>query len=254
MKTLIIEDEQAPAKHLKKLLQEIDSEISIEGVIESISEAIEWFANQTEPDLIFMDIQLADGLCFEIFNEISIETPIIFITAFDSYTLEAFKLNSIDYLLKPIGKEELQRSLLKFKKLQTKKQYDLPVTELISKLIINQNLYKSRFLIKTLRGFTVIHAVDIAFFHIENQFVYLHLFENKQFTIDYSLDTLETLLDPNEFFRINRQCILNILSIRNIQNYFNNRLILEVFPSASSNIELIVSREKVSAFKKWIEK
>jgi two-component system, LytTR family, response regulator LytT len=255
MKVLIIEDEALASKRLKQLIQEINNSIKILDVLESIESTLKWFKGSITPDLIFMDIQLSDGLCFEIFNRIKIDIPIIFTTAFDEYAIQAFKVNSIDYLLKPINKKDLEQALTKFEAL--KEQYSnslkgFEIQQLLQKMSLNQKVYRSRFLVKAGQTFVKINSEIIAYFFVDNKLTYGNLFNNKKYLLDYTLDDLENELDPQMFIRINRQFILNINSIESVHIFFGGSLKLHLIPKCEE--EVIVSRRRVAAFKEWMNK
>ena len=219
MKVLIIEDESPAARRLKQLLQEQDKNIQILAILESIAASVQWFNAHPSPDLIFMDIQLADGLSFDIFTRVAISAPVIFTTAYDEYAFRAFKVNSIDYLLKPIDAHELGESLGKLKKLTDAFLDRMDTTMLqtiVQSLQSGQKSYRGRFLVKLGDRLVFIYTKDIAYFIAEDKLVFLITADHKRYATDYSLDELEPLLQPKEFFRINRQLLVHIQSIRNI--------------------------------------
>jgi DNA-binding LytR/AlgR family response regulator len=220
-------------------------------VIETVEEAINRLQEKPQPDLILMDIQLDDGLCFEIFDTISVDTPVIFTTAYDDYTLKAFKVNSIDYLLKPVDEESLRAALAKYKKLNADKD---PFRRDFKQLLHEfRNQYKSRFLIRIGDKFRSVPAGDISHFHITERSVFLSDYYGKDYGIDYSLDQLQDILDPRKFFRINRECIVNIDSIALMYSYSSSRLQLTLKNKEKSDL-FVVSRDKVAGFKKWIDR
>lgn len=252
MKVVIIEDEKSNSKRLISLLSKIDQEIQVLKVLESVEESIEYIANNPEPDLFFLDIQLADGLSFEIFEEIEINVPVIFTTAYDEYTLQAFKLNSIDYLLKPIDPIELERSIIKYKKLFSKDNVtnSSQIEKLLTQLQIEKPKFRSRILLKNGRTMTSQLIEEIAFFVIDNQLLYVYNFQGEKFILDNNLEDLEKQINPELFFRVNRQTIININIITKMVNYEGGRLRLVTNPGYHK--EIIVSREKVGSFKNWI--
>ncbi len=254
MKVLIIEDEISASTRLAKMLGKIDPGIEILSVIDSIEESINFLSTGEEPDLIFADIQLSDGICFEIFKQVQVECAVIFITAFDEYAVEAFKVNSIDYLLKPIKNKDLEAAIEKFQKLKAvySKTNQDRMDQLLNKLDVFEKGYKSRFLVKTGQTMTVVATDHIAYFFIENQLVFLITRDEKRYLIEQSLDDLEASLDPENFFRINRQMIISLASVKTIHPYFNSRLKLVVEPELTE--EALVSRMKVSAFKNWLDR
>lgn len=253
MKIVIVEDELPAAKRLSKLILQFRPRAEILNTIDSVENAVSWFQQRDLAcDLIFMDIQLADGLSFDIFTQVTIQTPIIFTTAYDQYTLKAFKVNSIDYLLKPIDPEELDAALHKFDQV-----YQQPVTynqknieQLLQSLV--KPTYKERFIIKIGQQLTYISISEIYYFYSDDGIVYARIENGKRHAIDYTLDQLEQVIRPTSFFRINRKAIVGIDAIHKIANYFNSRLKLELKPKAE--FEVIVSRDRVSDFKRWLDK
>jgi two-component system, LytTR family, response regulator LytT len=248
MEVLIVEDEGHTARRLESLLKEIDPNITILNKLDSISSAVDWFKGTTQlPDLVFMDIRLADGLSFEIFSQVSIKQPVVFTTAYDEYTLKAFKVNSIDYLLKPIEKDALEGSLRKFQEL---KQTPHDISKVIQQLVQQKN-YRSRFLVATRDGFASVFADDIAYFYSSQRITHLVTKDNRLFTLDDTLEELEQQLDPKYFFRANRQFILQHKSIISIKNYFNGKL--KVLTTPPGKEDIIVSRDKATGFKAWMD-
>jgi DNA-binding LytR/AlgR family response regulator len=253
MKILIVEDESHSARKLKKLLEEIDPSIKIETCLESIEASVLWLKNHLQPDLIFMDIQLSDGISLEIFKQISINCPVIFTTAYDEYALQAFKVNSIDYLLKPIDKAELVKSLQKFDTLshQNYRSFEQSTREILfNSLKRNSVQHKARFLIKSGQGWTTIVIDDIAYFLSDRKVTFLVTHAGKKYIMNEALDELERQLNPYEFFRLNRQFIASVKSIAVIQKFFNGKLKLQLKPASEQ--EVIVGREKAKAFKEWL--
>lgn len=246
MKTIIIEDEKPAARYLAKLLQ--DEGIVPLATLNSVKEAIEWFKINEEPDLIFLDIQLGDGISFEIFEEVQPKSSIIFTTAYDEYALKAFKFNSIDYLLKPINKTDLRRAINKFKERQTPVVWD--AFQLQTLLLNNfDNRYRERFLVKVGSNLKTIQTETISCFYAKNKGTYLFT-ENREYPIEQTLSDLESQLNPKVFFRINRNAIVNLHFIDNISTHSGSR-----FQLFMKNVEeeLIVSRERVNDFKTWLE-
>jgi DNA-binding LytR/AlgR family response regulator len=251
MNILIVENEKPAADRLVRLLMKIDKSITITGIIETVEGTVNWLQENPQPDLILMDIQLDDGLCFEIFETSSIEIPVIFTTAYDEYTLKAFKVNSVDYLLKPVEEGLLRSALAKFMKLYGDKD---PFKRDFKQLLFEfRNQYKSRFLIKIGDKYRSVPAVEISHFHINERNVFLSDFNGKDYGIDYSLEQLQTMLDTRKFFRINRECIVNIDSIALMYSYSSSRLQLTLKNIEKSDL-FVVSREKVAEFKRWIDK
>lgn len=251
MKVLIIEDEIPAAKRLAKLVMQFRPNAQILEVIDSVDGAIKWLNTFEKPDLLFMDIQLSDGLSFDIFNHTEIQSPIIFTTAYDQYTLKAFKVNSVDYLLKPIDPDELEKAFLKFDKIFRQPQsYDTSAIENLLK-VMTQKEYKSRFLVKVGQQLTYIPVEDISYFYSDDGLLCAKTINGKRHILDYTLDQLEQVLDPSQFFRINRKIITRINAINKIHTYFNSRLKLELLPK--TELEVIVSRDRVGGFKKWLD-
>ena len=253
MRILIIEDETPAANRLNKLLEGCLDDFEVLDVLDSVETAVKYLKKATQLDLIFMDIQLADGLSFEIFEKINISIPIIFTTAYDEYTLKAFKVNSIDYLLKPIDKQELAQSLQKLENLQEqfKTSNTFDISELLKSLKIHKKEYKSRFLVKMGDRLISIPEKEIAYFYAEQKVVLLITQDQKKYTVDYSLDELESILNPDNFFRLNRQHIARIQAIKSIHNYFKSKI--KVFLEPDHLQEIIVSRERSPYFKKWLD-
>jgi len=251
MKLLIVENEKPAADKIIRLVKNIDKSITILGVAESVEEAVNRLQMKPLPDLILMDIQLDDGLCFEIFEIIDIDTPVIFTTAYDEFTLKAFKVNSIDYLLKPIDEKLLESAIDKYKRLYS----DKDPFKRDFKLLLNEfrNQYKSRFLIKIGDKFRSVPTGEISHFHINERSVFLSDYPGKDYGVDYSLEQLQGMLDPRKFFRINRECIVSIDAIAMMYSYSSSRLQLTVKGKEKSDL-FVVSRDKVAEFKRWIDK
>lgn len=259
MKVFIIEDEWLGLDRLGKLLKAIDPEIEILGHSETIKSAVWWIQNNPVPDLIFMDIELADGQCFEIFNQTEVPAPVIFTTSYDEYALHAFKMNSIDYLLKPIRREELENSLKKYTRLKQQlsngDSTPFKIENLLAGLqeIQRQKEYRKRFLVKQGQKLLPVEVSDIAWFMAEGKLCFLRTWNNQRFLLDYNLEQLSNMLDPQEFFRLNRSYLAHIQAVKTIHPYFGGKLIIQLSPSAEAN-DVIVSKEKTSAFKQWMGK
>jgi DNA-binding LytR/AlgR family response regulator len=254
MKALIIEDEYPAAERLTKLIQKADANIEIVSVLGSIEAAKKWFAANAAPDLIFSDIQLADGLSFVIFEEMAIKSPIIFTTSYDKYAIKAFKVKSIDYLLKPIKPQELAVAIEKFKQMQgvfSGLDYTLKIQSLLDALPMSGRKFKTRFLVQQQEQLLPISQEEIAYFFTANEMVCLVRNDNRQFLVDYTLEELEKMLDPAHFFRLNRQYIAAMPAVQKIHSYFNGKLKIELKPESLQ--EVLVSREKAPFFKEWIE-
>lgn len=251
MKVLIIEDELPNAKRLQKLLTEIDSGIEVSAVLESTAESVDWFSKNSHPDLAFMDVRLADGLSFEIFPHIAVQCPVIFTTAYDEYALRAFKVNSIDYLLKPVNQDELRASLEKFRQMMQSPNNHV-VNDVIAILRKQQKNYRSRFLLPFKETYLTLMVADVAYFYSEFKITWAVLNNKQKQLLPYTLEELEDQLDPDIFFRANRQYLINSNSIAGIHNYFNGKLKVIVQPPVTDDV--VISREKAPAFKKWLDR
>ncbi|CAN1524646.1 LytT Response regulator of the LytR/AlgR family [Flavobacteriaceae bacterium] len=250
MTTIIIEDEKPAARLLQRKLEKIN--ISVGVMLHSVEEALDWFSKNEHPDLIFLDIQLSDGLSFEIFEKIDIKSAVIFTTAYDEYALKAFKLNSIDYLLKPIDEDDLEVAVLKFKDRLPKQESMQLDFEQIRKMLSNpfEKTFKKRFTVKIGQHLKVISTDEIECFFSENKGTYIHTFDNRNYLIDSTLEVLEQEIDTSAFYRISRKFIVSLKAIKEIVVYSNSRLKI-ILPTFKDD-EVIVSREKVSDFKNWI--
>ena len=251
MNVLLIEDEQLSADRLIHLLTRLDSQIKIVDVVDSVTGSVAWFKNNNPPDLVFLDIELSDGTGFDILSSANYGFPVIFTTAFDNYAIKAFKFNSIDYLLKPIDAKELKESLTKFKttlKADSVKK-DKENFGKLKKLINND--FKKRFLIKIGDRYKSLSVENVSYFYYHNSICSTISFDNKKYPLDYTLDQLENILNPLQFFRINRQLLIDIRSIQEIHSYFNSRLLIDLKPQHHE--EAIVSRERVAEFKQWMD-
>ncbi len=260
MKILIVEDEDLAVKKLQKTLGDIEPAAEVVGVTDSIKSTVAWLQENPGPDLILMDIELADGQSFEIFNHTKVSSPVIFTTSYDAFALKAFKVNSVDYLLKPVQKEELEAALNKFK--QTRPliaekpsskgglDIDVLVKELQQKLQVKE--YRKRFLVKHAQKLVSIEVDDIAYFYSDGRLNFFKTEDNRKFVVDYTMDELEEMLDPDRYFRISRSFYVSVNSIDKIDDYFGNRLMLQLKPAVDK--EALVSREKVTDFKKWMGK
>jgi two-component system response regulator LytT len=254
MTTIIIEDEKPAARLLQRKLEKLNIQVGV--MLHSVEEALHWFSKNEHPDLIFLDIQLSDGLSFEIFEKVEIKSAVIFTTAYDEYALRAFKLNSIDYLLKPIDEDDLEIAVAKFKSLLPKQELQTQSLgidfEQIKKMLTNpfEKNYKKRFTVKIGQHLKVISIDEIECFFSENKGTYIHTFDNRNYLIECTLELLEHELDPGDFFRISRKFIIPLKAIKEIVLYSNSRLKV-ILPSFKEE-HVIVSREKVSDFKAWI--
>jgi len=250
MKVLIIEDEKPAARRLNRLLEKRDVKVST--MLHSVAEAKYWFLTNEHPDLIFLDIQLSDGLSFEIFEEIEIKSAVIFTTAYDEYALEAFKLNSIDYLLKPIDEDDLFIAIEKFNSFQPQQETAVISLDDVKRLLLNDNeiIYKSRFTIKVGQHLKMIEVNDIECFYSKDKATYIYTDLGRGYLLESSLEQLEEQLDPKQFFRISRKFFIQIKAIKDIVSYSNSRLKIQLYKFQED--ELIVSRERVKEFKNWL--
>jgi two-component system response regulator LytT len=252
MKVVILEDETLAADKLENALKDLDQTIQVVARLKSVDTAVTWFKNNAHPDLVFSDIQLLDGLSFDLFTQVNIEKPVIFTTAYDQYAIKAFEVNSLDYLLKPISSEKLESSLRKFKNKTGKTS--LPVVdyrELAKFIKGDQTEYKSRFMIRLGQKIIAIPTEKIAYFFSENKLTYIFTKDGKKYPADQPLDELVDLLDPRIFFRANRQFIITFESIGEIHPYFKGRIKLVLTPTTTE--EVVISSERSPEFKKWID-
>lgn len=250
MNVIIIEDEKPAARLLQRKLQKLN--IEADTMLHSVEEAIEWFSQNEQPDLILLDIQLSDGLSFEIFETVPVNSAVIFTTAYDEYALRAFKLNSIDYLLKPIDEDELEQAINKYKdRIPAKQNFSFDFDQ-IKRMLVNpvQKSYKKRFTIKMGQHLKMIHIEDAECFYSENKGTYIHTFDNRDYLLDVTLEQLENELDPKQFFRVSRKFIVSVNAIKDIVMYTNSRLKI-VLPTYKED-EVIVSRERVNDFREWL--
>ncbi|CAD5266520.1 MULTISPECIES: LytTR family DNA-binding domain-containing protein [unclassified Imperialibacter] len=254
MKVLIVEDEKLSADRLAQMVRKIEPDVEILAQIDSVKRTVEWLANQPAPDLLFLDIQLADGLSFEIFERVEVRAPIIFTTAYDEYAIKAFKVNSVDYLLKPIDDDELKAALSKFNTLTKPSggSSALPIDKLESLLAGLTKTYKERFIIKVGDHLKSVEVADIDHFVSQEKATFAQNREGKRFIIDFTLDQAEALIDPLVFFRINRKYIVSFKSIKDIIAWSNSRLRLVLHNCDDTDV--VVAREKVNAFKMWLDR
>ena len=255
MKTIIIEDEPLVAKDLKKLILQIDPSIEIVIVLDSLQSCISYFKSNDEPDLIFMDIQLSDGVSFDLLKEVDIRCPIIFTTAYNEYAIRAFKVNSIDYLLKPVDKIELQAALEKFKKIKAAQGSDVQaqLQHAINQLTASseKSIYKERFMVHSGKSYIVVHHANVGYF-IKDTLIYLVTNDKQQFLTDFqTMEELEDLLNPKLFYRANRQYIVSAQAVDSFRSDIYSKMILQLKPPL--NVSIDISREKAQAFKNWIQ-
>jgi two-component system LytT family response regulator len=255
MKILIVEDEALAAKKLRKMVEENQPDAVVAGMTDSIESTVDWLNKEEHPDVILMDIELADGQSFEIFNRVEVRSTIIFTTAYDEYALRAFKVNSIDYLLKPVDADELRRAFQKLKdrnaapEIKSSSKIDL---DSIMQAIQHKTMpsYKKRFLVKQGQRLISVDISEIAFFYTEDKVSFIRSFTDQRYMVDHSLDELEELLDPEHFFRANRQFIVSVKSLDGIHHHFNGKLKINLKPVAGDDV--FVSRERASDFKSWL--
>ena len=238
---------------LKNLIAGLRPGWKVEAAVGSIADAVEWFSTNEQPDLIFSDIQLTDGTCFEIFEQVSISSFIIFTTAYDEYAVQAFKVNSVDYLLKPVSVEMLEKAIEKFESYKSTGNRSMSdMKDLMNSLLNGKINYRSRLMVPVADGFVKVDINDVAFFHSFNKITSVTSFDRKNYIANFTFEKLEMQLDPEMFFRANRQFILNINSITKIENWFNGKLIVKTRPEAIEKI--VISRERARAFKEWIDR
>ena len=252
MRVLIVEDEAPAFRRLQKLLEETDPSIEIAEVFDGVKDAVNYLNSNNSFDLMFMDIQLSDGISFEIFDQVEIRKPVIFTTAFDEYMLRAFKVNSIDYLLKPINQEDLARSLEKYRNLKSEfSEVETPsLQKLLQEIQINDKRYKSRFLVKMGDKLVSVESENISCFQAKNGLVYLINKEGKKYIVDQPLDDIGKDLNPEKFYRVNRQYIMSFNCIKAVHKLGKGKLMVE--PAFDPNEQIIVSSEKSAAFKEWL--
>jgi two-component system, LytTR family, response regulator LytT len=250
MNIIIIEDEKPAARLLQRRVEKLG--LQVNTLLHSVEESIDWFQKNNHPDLIFLDIQLSDGLSFEIFENIDIKSAVIFTTAYDEYALRAFKLNSIDYLLKPIDEDDLETAVNKFKSRNIASPNLSLDFEMIKKMLVNpiDRTYKKRFTIKMGQQLKMINIEEVECFYSENKGTYLHTFDGRNYLLDMTLELLETELDPSAFYRVSRKFIIPMKGIKEIQLHSNSRL--KVILPTYKDDEVIVARERVNNFKEWL--
>jgi two-component system response regulator LytT len=252
MKILIIEDEPQTAEILAEIIQEVNSEATIVGILESIDQSVKFLSNKkNNPDLIFSDIQLADGLSFEIFKQVQIQCPVIFCTAFDQYTLEAFKTNGIEYILKPIKEEDVSNAFAKYNTLKNWLKPDEDIAELIKQSFSAKQKYKTSILVQYKESYIPVEIQNIAVFLVDTEIVYAHTFDHQRYAVHKTMAEIENDLDPAMFYRISRQALLNRKAIKEIQPYFHRKVVVKTALNISE--QLIVSRLKVTEFMNWVE-
>ena len=257
MNVLLIEDEAPAARHLARLLIKLEPTIAIQAKLHSIAASVAYLQQHPHPDLLFCDIQLSDGLSFEIFQRVTVSQPVIFTTAYDEYAVRAFEVNSIDYLLKPVNEENLKRSLTKYHQLQPKlrtsstQKWQSSVESVLRDLSQTERPFRSRFLINFREKLLIIPIEEAAYFYSEQKISHLVTQAGKIYPLELTLEELDNQLNPLYFFRVNRQVIVGVASIGHIFNHFNGRLKLQLLPAYAG--EVMISRERVTAFKEWLD-
>lgn len=267
MQVLIVEDEPLAVKKLTRMLEEVAFDVKIAGATGGIGQTIDWLEENPTPDLIFMDIELSDGQSFEIFRRARVKSPVIFVTSYDDYALQAFKVNSVDYLLKPVQKEDLSNAINKYRELKVQYSREAsPVSSSIESLLLSlvgtttvvpttpaeTKTYRSRFLVKHLQKFVPVEVADIAYFWSEGRVNFFKTKTGQKYLVEYTMEEIESMLDPRSWFRVSRQFIVSVPSVAEIHPYFNNRLLLHLSPKEPE--EVTVSRERVGDFKVWLGK
>ncbi len=255
-RVIIVEDEMHTAQMLEGMIKKIRPEWEIQGVFDSVSETVDWLQNNQKPHVIFLDIQLSDGIGFSIFEKIKIDSGIIFTTAYDEYAVKAFQLNSVDYLLKPVKEADLLTAIEKFehiiKMLGDESQIEIDYAKLFSGLKQGAKVYRKRFLVSKRESYYTIAADEIAYFYFESKLTYMVTMDQKEYVVNYTLDKLEEELDPEDFIRGNRQIIINIKVIHSLENYFGGKLLVKLSPQYDKKI--VISRAKSSVFKSWLDR
>jgi DNA-binding LytR/AlgR family response regulator len=251
MKVVIIEDEHLAAAKLEKMIIQYDSEIEVEENLDSVDSAVEWLSSNESPDLLFLDIQLTDGTCFDILKQVTINCPVIFTTAYDQYALEAFNLQSIDYLIKPVSQEKLNKALDKMNQMRKNLSWQNSDLERILRTVEQANdKFKSRFLIKSGSSMHSVAVDGVAYFYSEDKLVFMKTRDAKRHIVNETLEELESALNPSEFFRINRQYIVHIQAIEKVHPHFKGRLKIELKPAPSE--EVFISNRRATPFKDWM--
>jgi DNA-binding LytR/AlgR family response regulator len=252
-RVLIVEDEPEAARRLETLIRDLIPQASVLAKLDSVKRSISWLAQNPVPDLIFMDIQLADGLSFQIFEKWEVQSPVIFTTAYDAYALKAFKVNSIDYILKPVDRNDLEAALKKLETLTHRKNNASDLLASIGEAVrLLTRQYKTRFVVKVGEHLRSVEVGNIHYFFSFDKTTFAVSGEKRQHIIDFSLEQLEEVLDPRQFFRINRKYIIAATSIQDMVSYSNSRL--KLILKASDDAEIIVSRERVQEFKNWLDR
>ncbi len=252
---IIVEDEVHSAQMLESMIGDIRPDWSLDGTFDSVEETVNYLQNNEHPNLIFLDIQLADGLCFSIFDKVKVESGIIFTTAYDKYALKAFKLNSIDYILKPVKESALVSAIQKLENvlqlLESESKPEIDYAELLKGIKDGQVNYRKRFLISKRESYFTLPLEDVAYIYFESKMTYAVSFDGKEHIVNFTLDKLEEELDPKFFIRANRQAIVNLNAIHSLENYFGGKLIVKLLPQLDQ--KFVISRAKASVFKDWLD-
>jgi two-component system, LytTR family, response regulator LytT len=252
MRTIIIEDEQLAVERLQVLVKQVCPDAVVEACLDSVSDSVNWFRQQAHPDFVLMDIHLSDGSAFEIFRKVNVEVPVIFITAYDQYALDAFSVMSIDYLLKPVSADSLDKALKKMQRMKESGAGDFNYQKLLYTIEKAAKQYKSRFLVKVGSKSFFVETSDVAYFLADDKIVYLVSFDGCRYIVDHTLENLEQLLNPLRFFRVNRSVVVHSSAIQQIKPYINGRLKLYL-KSGNGLTDFLVSRERVNDFRVWAE-
>jgi DNA-binding LytR/AlgR family response regulator len=258
MNVLIVEDESLAVEKLRSTLTAVEAGASVIGVTGSIKSSVEWLKTHPAPDMILMDIELSDGQSFEIFRQVPVKSPVIFTTSYDEYAIKAFKVNSIDYLLKPVEEEDLKAAMQKYRDVYQKPVAEIPsfdVSTLLKELQaqLKKADYRDRFLVKLGQRYITIDVLDIAYFFVDGRIYQFVTWDGKKYTIDYTMDELEEMLDPRFFFRASRGFLINLKAVAQIHSYFNGKLKLQLKPDVVKE-EVVISKDRAGEFKKWMGK
>ncbi len=254
MRTLIIEDEHLTAERIRSLILDLKKDCEVLAILESVKAAVEWFRDHEQPDLVFMDIQLADGISFDIFNQVEMDVPVIFITAYQEYAVRAFKVHSVDYLLKPVSGEDLKKALEKYDRYY-REGHDFPRIDprLLGNIMkMAGRSYKSRFMVRVGERIRAVEVKDVIYFYSLEKATYLHTSSHRNYVIDYTLDALEEIVDPERFFRINRQFLTSVEAIKEMIHYSGTRI--KVSLAGSEDDRIYVSRKRIPAFREWLDR
>ncbi len=252
MKFVIIEDEAPNANRLRKLVQDFDAGYEVVAILHTIADSVVWFREHNHPDIVLMDVRLADGLSFDIFGRVKINSAVIFTTAYDEYAFRAFKVNGVDYLLKPVEKEELEEAIAKARQLKSRALHDTSVEALLKHFSQRESSYRSRFLLPYKDGYKTVLVGDVDLIYSESKNTHLVLRSGALEIVSQSMEELEEQLDPDQFFRANRQYIVNINSLESIHNHFHGKLKIVVRNNAQH--EILISKEKAPLFKQWLDR